>query len=50
MVLAAIYIVFPRPVIFERHELIDVHRPTVDEALVLGINPPGKIMRLWALV
>jgi hypothetical protein len=44
MIGAAIEVMFPGPLVFERHELVDVHRLAVQEAFVLRVDAPGEIM------
>src|SRR5437773_2520684 len=50
MIRAAVEVMFPRPFVFERHELVHVHSAAVQQSLVLCIDALGEIARSRAFV
>ena len=50
LVFTAVEIMFPGPVIFDGHQLINIHGFAVDQAFVIHINALGKIACLRTLV
>jgi hypothetical protein len=50
MIRATIQIMFPRPFVFERHELVHVHRFAVQKPFVFGVNAFGEVVGLRPFV
>ena len=44
MIRAAVEIMFPGPLVFERHELVHIHRAAVQQPFVFGVDAFGEIV------
>jgi hypothetical protein len=45
MVGTAVEVMFPGPLVFERHELVYIYRPAVEQALVFGVDAAAEVVR-----
>jgi hypothetical protein len=47
MVGAAVQVMFPRPLVFQRHELVHIHGATIEQSFIFGVDAPGEIVDCW---
>ena len=47
---AAVEVMFPGPFVFERHELVHIDGPAVQQAFIRRVDPTGEIVRAGRFV